>query len=495
MSTRPAPPPTENKLADPRPPTEKAPARRPRRLPAKAVSMLPIVGVTVAALLFTALLVLVRTQWAPLESVDHGIASHLNSAVASHDGVLKVLKGITWLGSDGVLWTVVLAGIVVLLIRRLRPLAIFLAIAGAGALVLDPVLKSLVGRLRPVVAHPVSHGTGNSFPSGHSLGSIVCYGALLLVFLPAVPHRFRRAVTIAVAVLVAAIGTSRLMLGVHYFSDVVGAWSLGIAWLGVTAAAFELGRRQTGLRVTRPLTEGLEPEAAHDLEPAEIDPATPQHPARIAAGLVVAFVLTAGAVVGFGELVTRGTNGNGSLLGDHAIPHWFAAHRTSSRNSLSAVFSTMGATQAILIVAILTCVLAVAITRRWRPPIFIATLLFGELFLFLIAQVIIKRPRPDVPHLDAHLPTSSYPSGHVAATLCLYVGIAILVFGHTRSWWRWLFLIPAVLMPVLVAASRMYRGMHHPTDVLGAVVLAGVWLPAVYLMIRPNSGHQPKEAP
>ncbi|HYB47444.1 MAG TPA: hypothetical protein VED20_08830, partial [Streptosporangiaceae bacterium] len=56
-------------------------------------------------------------------------------------------------------------------------------LAAEGALTLDPILKSLVGRLRPVVAHPIAHGTGDSFPSGHSLGSIVCYGAVLLVFL------------------------------------------------------------------------------------------------------------------------------------------------------------------------------------------------------------------------------------------------------------------------------------------------------------------------
>ncbi len=51
--------------------------------------------------------------------------------------------------------------------RRWR-LAVYLLITGAGALVLDPVLKSLIGRLRPVVAHPIAHGTGDSFPSGHS---------------------------------------------------------------------------------------------------------------------------------------------------------------------------------------------------------------------------------------------------------------------------------------------------------------------------------------
>ena len=79
----------------------------------------------------------------------------------------------------------------ILAIRKRWRLAVYLLVTAAGALVLDPVLKSLVGRLRPVVAHPIAHGTGNSFPSGHSLGSIVCYGAILLVFLPAARGRWR----------------------------------------------------------------------------------------------------------------------------------------------------------------------------------------------------------------------------------------------------------------------------------------------------------------
>lgn len=101
--------------------------------------------------------------------------------------------------------TVIGVAAVVLAIRRRWRLAIYLVVvvAGAGALVLDPVLKSLVGRLRPVVAHPVAYGNGNSFPSGHSLGSIVCYGAILLVFLPATRGRWRRAFIAGIVTLVA----------------------------------------------------------------------------------------------------------------------------------------------------------------------------------------------------------------------------------------------------------------------------------------------------
>ena len=153
-------------------------------VPHQRRSLTPLLAITGAALVFTVLLIGVRLQFSPLESVDHGAAADLNSATASNGSFVKALKAVTWLGSGGVLWTVIGAAAIILALRKRWRLAIYLLVTGAGALVLDPVLKSLVGRLRPVVAHPIAHGTGNSFPSGHSLGSIVCYGAVLLAFLP-----------------------------------------------------------------------------------------------------------------------------------------------------------------------------------------------------------------------------------------------------------------------------------------------------------------------
>jgi undecaprenyl-diphosphatase len=421
-----------------------------------------------------------------LESADHGTAADLNSLVAGHAAIVRVIRAVTWLGSDGVLWTVVGVLALVLAIRRRWRLAAYLVVTSAGALVLDPVLKDLVGRLRPTVAHPVAHGTGNSFPSGHSLGSIVCYGAVLLVFLPATSGRWRTAFKSAVIALVALIGISRLLLGVHYVSDVVGGWAIGVAWIGLTAYAFEVLRRESGRPVTEPLAEGLEPESPADLRPAEPEraPARGRHPARTASAVVVAWVFIVGAMIGIGELVTK--HGNGNVLGDTAVPHWFAAHRSPDLTRWSLVFSVLGATQAILIVSTATCIVLLAATRHWRPVIFVATLMFGELGAFLTAAAVVKRPRPDVVQLDHHLPTSAFPSGHEAATCCAYAALAILVIGHVRGWWRWLALVPAVAMPVLVAVSRMYRGEHHPTDIAGSVVFAALWLTATYRLIKPN---------
>jgi undecaprenyl-diphosphatase len=112
--------------------------------------------------------------------------------------------------------------------------------------------------------------------------------------------------------------------------------------------------------------------------------------------------------------------------------------------------------------------------------------MFGELTLFLASAAITGRERPDVPHLDGQLPTSSFPSGHIAATICLYAAVAVLVVPRTRAWWRWLFVAVAVLMPLWVASSRVYRGMHHPTDALASVVLAACWVTAMIYLVRPN---------
>jgi len=265
----------------------------------------------------------------------------------------------------------------------------------------------------------------------------------------------------------------------------VGAWCLGIAWLGLTAYAFELSRHSAGRPVVQPLVAGLEPEAGDDLTPT--DPPAVSRTAGLArplAGTLVAWVLTFGAVVGVGELVTR--YGGGNLLGDRTIPHLLAAHRTPALDSISRFWSQAGGTQMITAAGLIIGALALGLIRRWRPVVFLVVLMFGELSLFLASAGIVGRPRPDVTPLELHLPTSSYPSGHVAATLCIYVAAVLLVMPRTRRWWRWFALVPAIAMPTLVALSRMYRGMHHPTDVLGSLILAAAWLAATYWAIQPH---------
>jgi membrane-associated phospholipid phosphatase len=103
----------------------------------------------------------------------------------------------------------------------------------AGGAIVEYVLKSTVHRSRPQYAAAYLHGHSYSFPSGHTMGSTICY-FLLAYLISAHPHvtqRARRLVWAGAVILVGMIGFSRLYLAVHYPSDVLGGLTAGLAWL------------------------------------------------------------------------------------------------------------------------------------------------------------------------------------------------------------------------------------------------------------------------
>jgi undecaprenyl-diphosphatase len=90
-----------------------------------------------------------------------------------------------------------------------------------------------------------------------------------------------------------------------------------------------------------------------------------------------------------------------------------------------------------------------------------------------------------VPRLGSTPTTSSFPSGHTAATLVLYGAIAIFVSATVRTLvWRALAWLAAALFPVVVGFSRVYRGFHHPTDVIFGYLLGAAVLWVAFLAAR-----------
>ncbi|HET7489573.1 MAG TPA: phosphatase PAP2 family protein [Acidimicrobiales bacterium] len=175
--------------------------------------------------------------------LDASVADHLHAWAVGSDGWVAALRAVTDLGAG--LWLAALTAPVVLwlLVRRRPRSAFFLAATALGGALLVRVVKEAVGRARPSFPDPVATATGRSFPSGHAMNSIVVYGALLLVLLPAVRPAWRVPAIAATGLLVAAIGFTRLALGVHYLSDVLGGWVLGLAWLAACTAASGAWRR------------------------------------------------------------------------------------------------------------------------------------------------------------------------------------------------------------------------------------------------------------
>ena len=118
------------------------------------------------------------------------------------------------------------------------------AAAFVGAPLLDQWLKVVIHRPRPAYATALLHHPTWSFPSGHAMGAIVAYGMLayVVIRLGNATRRTRVAVVAAASILVALIGISRIYLGVHYLTDVVGGYAVGSIWLSLCIVAVELGR-------------------------------------------------------------------------------------------------------------------------------------------------------------------------------------------------------------------------------------------------------------
>ena len=118
------------------------------------------------------------------------------------------------------------------------------AFAGGG--LLDVVLKLAIRRPRPPYAGAFLHHDTWSFPSGHAMGSLIGYGMLAYVLTLLWIHSRggQIAVVLGAALLVVAVGLSRLYLGLHYFSDVVGGYAAGVLWLSACISGVEVARRR-----------------------------------------------------------------------------------------------------------------------------------------------------------------------------------------------------------------------------------------------------------
>jgi membrane-associated phospholipid phosphatase len=157
-------------------------------------------------------------------------------------------------------WRVAALVLAIWLIRRRAwPLAVWVAVTMTAGGVLGAVLKLLVGRHRPDLLDPVARASGYSFPSGHALNNALAATVFLLVLLPLVRHRPRARVLlwVAMAGIPLITGVSRVGLGVHWTSDVVAGWLLGVAVPAATAWAYLTWQ---GRRHPHVAAEGLEPE-------------------------------------------------------------------------------------------------------------------------------------------------------------------------------------------------------------------------------------------
>jgi undecaprenyl-diphosphatase len=178
----------------------------------------------------------------PLTRLDARVATWAHDRVLDHPVLEGTMHVLSFLAS-GLLLTVLLdLALVWMLVRRDRRRALFLPVVGLGGSALNSLVKVAVGRDRPRFDVPITTISGKSFPSGHSMSAMACYGALLVVVLPLLAPVTRRWVAGVIGLVVLGVGASRIGLGVHFLSDVLGGFLLGAAWLAVVVAAFDVAR-------------------------------------------------------------------------------------------------------------------------------------------------------------------------------------------------------------------------------------------------------------
>lgn len=209
---------------------------------------------------------------------------------------------------------------------------------------------------------------------------------------------------------------------------------------------------------------------------------------RDASLLIPGAVLVWLIMCGVGYLLTHPLATAGFTHWEGGVDRWFVGHRSPAWNAVTNAASLAGDTPAAIVMSVVAFVVLRLVFHRWREPVLLAVSMIGEVAIFSATATVVGRHRPTVKHLDGTPPTSSFPSGHTAASTTLYGLLAVLVVVYSsRFVWRTLAVIAAVGIVLSIGSSRLYRGMHYPSDVAGGIVLGLLWLSVTTLVIL--SGH------
>ena len=172
----------------------------------------------------------------PFSGVDHGLASWFHAHLTRT--FVTILRSFTEFGSSEWIGMVLAAAVLFLVFKRWWPALVTLIVTVPGGMLLNEWIKLLVHRHRPFVDGWFVDWSGYSFAGGHTIGATLLYGQMALFIVPLLKNRRWRVLTVVTAgCVVLLVGFSRIALGAHYFTDVVGAMFIGTIWLALCGFA------------------------------------------------------------------------------------------------------------------------------------------------------------------------------------------------------------------------------------------------------------------
>ena len=187
-------------------------------------------------------------------------------------------------------------------------------------------------------------------------------------------------------------------------------------------------------------------------------------------GLIIAVVGTA-LFVALASYVRSGS----SQAFDDSVIRWLAAHHTRGFDVAMLEITALGTGIVVMMVVAVAALFLVLTEHKYSAILLLASTL-GGLVLNAVLKLGFNRPRPSIVVPVVHAVSSSFPSGHAMSAAIVYTTVAYLAARlHKRRWARWLVMTAALIVIALISISRMYLGVHYPSDVLAGIVVGLAW--------------------
>jgi undecaprenyl-diphosphatase len=190
--------------------------------------------------------------------------------------------------------------------------------------------------------------------------------------------------------------------------------------------------------------------------------------------LVVGLIVAAAGTALFVEVADNVRSGSTEAF-DGLVMRWVDAHHLPLLDAVMLEITALG-TGIVVLMIVAVAALFLILTRHKYPAILLLASTFGGFVLNAILKLGFDRPRPSVVVAAVHTFSSSFPSGHAMSAAVVYSTVAYLAARLlTQKWAGWLVMTAAMGLIAVIAYSRIYLGVHYPSDVVGGVAIGLAW--------------------
>lgn len=190
--------------------------------------------------------------------------------------------------------------------------------------------------------------------------------------------------------------------------------------------------------------------------------------------LVAGFAITIAGTLGFAELAEHVTSGTTQAFDDRVLV-WLGAHRNPLTDTAMLELTALGTASVVLMIAGVAALFLV-LNKHKYSALLLAVATAGGLALNMVLKIGFHRPRPHITVWGAQAFSSSFPSGHAMNAAIVYGTVAYLAARVQKHLWsKLLTMFSALILIVLICLSRLYLGVHYPSDVAAGVIIGLAW--------------------